>query len=436
MDTGSTKRCQYPSPQAMLHFINKLPIIKELHGLPRQFQLMFWGMLLSTIGASMTWPFLMIYVKARTQLPLTQVASLLTLNATTGIIAAFIAGPIIDRVGRKWVMVFSLVGNGLVYLALSQASTFPAFALLLALSGCFNPLYRVGGDAMLADLIPPAQRADTYALLRLSNNVGVALGPTIGGLLTTISYSVAFIGAAVGMISYGLLLAFFAIETLAHASHPQPGAEPAPGAKPARLDMLLGGYGHVLRDRHFLSFTLIFTLVQVCAVLMWVLMPVFAKENFGVPESRYGLIPTTNALMVVFLQVMITLRSKRFPTLAVMTVGALFYAFGVGSVALSTGFWGFWIAMVVMTLGELLLMPTSSTYVAGLAPPHMRGRYMSIYGLTWSIASGIAPVAGGYLSDTIGPAAIWYAGFAAGIIGAAGFTWLKYVSAKHPQEAF
>lgn len=432
MDTGGVKRRQYPSRQYMSNLFNQLPIIKELRGLPRQFQLMFWGMLLSTIGASMTWPFLMIYVKARTQLPLTQVASLLTINATTGLIAAFIAGPIIDRMGRKWVMVFSLVGNGLVYLALSQASTFPAFAVLLALSGCFNPLYRVGGDAMLADLIPPAQRADTYALLRLSNNVGVALGPTIGGLLTTISYSVAFIGAAVGMISYGLLLAFFAVETLVHAAAQKTETQ----ARPARLDMLLGGYGHVLRDRHFISFTIIFTLVQVCAVLMWVLMPVVAKENFGVVESRYGLIPTTNALMVVFLQVFVTLRSKRFPALAVLTVGALFYAFGVGSVAFSTGFWGFWIAMVVMTLGELLLMPTSSTYVAGLAPPDMRGRYMSIYGLTWSVASGIAPIAGGYLSDSIGPAAIWYAGLAAGLIGAAGFTWLKHTSARRAEQTF
>ena len=427
---GGAKRRQASTPKAMPQFLNKLPIVNLLAGYPRQFKLMFWGMLLSTTGASMTWPFLMIYVKARTQLPLTQVASLLTINAAMGLLAAFIAGPIIDRVGRKWVMVFSLVGNGLVYLALSQAGTFPAFAVLLALSGCFNPLYRVGGDAMLADLIPPEQRPDAYALLRLSNNVGVALGPTIGGLLTTISYSVAFIGAAVGMIGYGLLLTFFAVETLAARA-----GDPLQPGSPPKVAERMGGYGKVLGDRAFLSFTITFALVQVCAVLMWVLMPVYAKDNFNVPESRYGLIPTTNALMVVFLQVLVTLRAKRFPALRVMTVGALFYAVGVGSVALSGGFWGFWISMVVMTLGELLLMPTSSTYVAGLAPPDMRGRYMSIYGLTWGVASGIAPLAGGFLSDTIGPAAIWYAGLAAGLVAAAGFARLMRLKQSIPGQA-
>jgi MFS family permease len=73
---------------------------------------MFYGMLISTIGASMIWPFLMIYVRQRVNMPLTQAASLMTINAITGIIAAFFAGPITDRVGRKWVMIFSL-GHGL-----------------------------------------------------------------------------------------------------------------------------------------------------------------------------------------------------------------------------------------------------------------------------------------------------------------------------------
>jgi MFS family permease len=401
-------------------------MLKLLRQFPPQFRLMFWGMLLSTTGASMTWPFLMIYVKARTQLPLTQVASLLTLNAAAGLLAAFIAGPIIDRVGRKWVMVISLAGNGLAYLQLSQAGSFTAFAVLLALSGCFAPLYRVGGDAMLADLIPPERRPDAYALLRLSNNLGVALGPTIGGLLTTLSYAVAFIGAAVGMTGYGLLLAFFARETLPGRAASQDPPDAARPLQPPKAEPL-GGYAKVLGDRAFLSFTTTFALVQVCAVLMWVLMPVYAKDSFAVPESRYGLIPTTNALMVVFLQVWVTQRARRFPALRVMTVGALFYALGVGSVAWSGGFWGFWLSMVVMTFGELLLMPTSSTYVAGLAPPDMRGRYMSLYGLTWGVASGIAPLAGGYLSDTLGPAAIWYAGLAAGLLAVAGFMWLARV---------
>ena len=73
--------------------------------------------------------------------------------------------------------------------------------------------------------------------------------------------------------------------------------------------------------------------------------------------------------------------------------------------------------MVVMTIGELIIVPTSSTYIANLAPVDMRGRYMSFYALTWGVAAGIGPVFGGFLNDIIGPKAIWLGGAVAGGLG-------------------
>ncbi len=109
---------------------------------PRQFWLLFWGMLISAIGSSMIWPFLMIYVSGRLHLPMATIASLMTFNAVAGLIFSFVAGPATDRFGRKWIMVISLVGNGVVYLFLGRATTFPAFIILMSLGGAFNPLYR------------------------------------------------------------------------------------------------------------------------------------------------------------------------------------------------------------------------------------------------------------------------------------------------------
>ena len=124
-------------------------------------------------------------------------------------------------------------------------------------------------------------------------------------------------------------------------------------------------------------------------------------------------------------KVFVTRITKRYRPLPVMTMGTFFYTLGVGSVALGHSFIGFWISIVIMTIGELILMPTASSYVAGLAPPDMRGRYMSIAGLTWSAAAGIGPLMGGYLNDNIAPVATWYGGFAIGIIGILGFLLLS-----------
>lgn len=365
-----------------------------------QFWLMFVGMLISTVGSSMIWPFLMIYVSDRLHLPLTATASLMTVNAIVGLTMAFIAGPLVDRFGRKWVMVISLVGNGLVYFFLSRADSFSAFAVLMGLQGAFNPLYRIGSDAMMADLIPPEKRPEAYSLLRMSNNVGVAVGPAIGGFLASSSYTLAFYGAMTGLCTYGLLILLFARETLQQA-----GVEISAGVKER-----FGGYDRIFKDRGFISFNIAFTLTSICAMMIWSLLSVYSKENYGLPENLYGLIPTTNAVMVVLFQYIITRQTQRRRPLPVLALGSVFYTLGIGSITLAQGFWGFWTSMVIMTIGELIMVPTATTYVANLAPADMRGRYMSLYGLTWNVASGIGPVFGGFLNDNIGPPFIWLGG--------------------------
>jgi MFS family permease len=117
-----------------------------------------------------------------------------------------------------------------------------------------------------------------------------------------------------------------------------------------------------------------------------------------------------------------------------LALGTLFYALGVGSVALGRGFWGFWLSMVILSIGELILVPTATTYVASLAPTEMRGRYMGIYSLSWGIAFGIGPVLGGILNDNIGPTAIWVGGLLIGLVSAASF-YLLTPRVSEPVEA-
>jgi MFS family permease len=81
--------------------------------------------------------------------------------------------------------------------------------------------------------------------------------------------------------------------------------------------------------------------------------------------------------------------------------------------------------MVVLTIGEMIMVPTSTALTANLAPAEMRGRYMGLFGLTWSIAFGVGPVLGGYLNDAVAPAAIWHGGLAMGLAAALGFALLS-----------
>jgi MFS family permease len=393
---------------------------------PRQYWLMIVGIVLSTAGGSMIWPFLLIYASGKLNLPLSAAATLISINAGTGLAASFLAGWVADRFGRKLVMNFSLTVNGLAYFFLMNASTYPQFALLMVIIGLSNPLYQVGADAMLADMIPSEHRTDAYAINRIANNAAFALGPAVGGFLAARSYNLAFYGAAAGFLSYSLLLFFLARETLQKSGHP--------AAELAAEDVTQGGYEDVFRDGGYMAFVLTMGLGLIAPTMLWVLMPVYAKTNFGISEALYGWIPTTNALMCVFIQYPVTLLTRRYKALPVVAAGMLIYAVGVGSVALMSGFWGFWLSMVVLTFGELTLVPTASKYVADRAPAHLRGRYMSIYWFGWGLARTLAPLIGGALNDAIAPRAIWIGALTIGLTSVLGLTLLHRRDAAQVTE--
>ena len=382
---------------------------------PFQFWLMLMGLVISTTGTTMVWPFLTIYASEKLLLPLAAVTSLMTFNSVSGFVSSVIAGSLVDRFGRKGMMVIGLFGMAIVYLGYMPAREFWQFALLMLLSGSFNPLYRVGTDAIVADMIEPENRTQAYSLVRMGRNVGVALGPILGGLVLSRSYNIGFITASIALTFFGLLTIFFLKETL----------QRDPNRHHDSLRDQLRVISEALRNKAFSRMVGSFTLMEICATLMWVVLAVYIKQNYGIGEAQYSWIPTTNALMVIFLQVLITrLTHKHSPT-RVMPVGAAFYAVAMLLVALSGNFWGFLLAMIIMTFGELITAPTATAYVANLAPADQRGRYLGFFGLAWYVALSIGPMGAGFLSDNISIHAPWFAGAIVGVISVLSFLSLR-----------
>jgi len=171
---------------------------------------------------------------------------------------------------------------------------------MLLLMGAANPLYQVGSDAMLADLVPSEKRTNAYAIIRMVNNTGVAVGPAIGGFLASRSYTYAFLCAAVGMITYSLLLVFRARETYDWTYLATSKTE----------SEFLGGYGQVFHDRTYVVFSLLIGLGLITPSLLWTLFAIYTKLNFALPESLYGWLPRTNTLMCVFVQYFVTQISR------------------------------------------------------------------------------------------------------------------------------
>jgi MFS family permease len=398
---------------------------KTIAEYPFQFWILFCGRFIGSAGGSLVWPFLTIYLRQRLNLPLTTVGFLFAISSGVGLFSQAIWGPVVDRFGRKLAMVVGLLNEIMVMMGLALLGSLEAYAVLIALSGLIEPASRIGSNAMIADLVEADKRAGAYALLRMVQNLGVAMGPAVGGFLAATSYLLSFTTAAATASGVLLLTIFFIKETKPELPEAEEVYRPA------------GGYGYILRDLHFLAFCGASILLLMAYQPFMQLLPVYMKEGFGIAESGFGIIMATNGLMVVLFQFAVTKVTERYPDTYVMAAGAFFTGLGALAAALSNNLWLFLWAMIIMTIGELIWAPTSIAFVAKLAPIDMRGRYMGVYGVAGGIAWGIGPITSGYLYDNFAPVSVWYLALVLGMVCALAFGFIGKMAslARQPSLA-
>lgn len=388
---------------------------------PRQFWVLFGGTLVNSIGGGMVFPFLTLYLHQRLNISMTYVGIILMFWSLSSLVGQVVGGTLTDRLGRKKLMAVSLCASAGVMMTFGFADTFWLATMIVILAGVAGALYQPARDAMIADLIEPAKRPQAYGLIRVVANLGIAIGPAIGGFLAARSYLITFLGNA------GLTLIFFLI-TIFLIRETKPvftSSDPAHNAT--------GNFATVLRDYRFVAFCGAVALCTILAGQMMAVLPVYMKDHFGLGESFFGWVMTTNAAMVVLLQLPITRIVRNVPRLSLTAGGGLLYALGVFSVTFANAFPHFILAMIIYTFGEMILVPTSTAVTADFAPPEMRGRYMGMLGLTWSIGFGIGPTLGGLIGDHIGPTAIWWITAFSGV--AAAFVFLALARRKRSRAA-
>ncbi|MBN8620623.1 MAG: MFS transporter [Anaerolineae bacterium] len=375
---------------------------------PRGFWVLLVCFFVNRIGAALVWPYLALFMREQTGAPLSTVTALLSLQALASVLGTSAISVVMDRVGRKKPMLVGLVAFSAILLLMSGARGIEQWLVLIPLYGILQPVFYVGANAMVADLVQPDERTNAYAIVRTGSNLAIAVGAAIGGFVVAQSHLYSYQMTAVINVLLVIPVALLIRESL-------------PKGRVTQQETVRGGYGQIFRDRPFVLFIGVFTLLEIAAALVFNLMSVYTKENFGMPENEYGMLLGINATMVVLFQYGVTQVSRRAAPLVVLGVGALFYTMGLSGYALAQSFPHFALGMVVMTIGEMMVAPTSNGLVANMAPTDMRARYMGIYSLTYTMGTGVGPVVGGLLSGAFAPAAIWYGGAFTALLAAVGF---------------
>jgi MFS family permease len=118
--------------------------------------------------------------------------------------------------------------------------------------------------------------------------------------------------------------------------------------------------------------------------------------------------------MVVLMQLFFTRITAKWKPMLAIALGNLLYVVGFTMYGFVNTYFMFLLAMVIITIGEMIYAPKEQTLVANFAPVHMRGRYMAIRGFSWIIPTAIGPLGAGLIMDNLDPRILW---FVAGFIG-------------------
>ena len=346
---------------------------------------------------------------------MTSVGILFATFSISSLVGSVIGGALTDRLGRKHIVIFSLVATSLSSVMMGLVNSLELFAIVAAIVGLTN----IGGpahQAMVADLLPEKKRAQGYGILRVTMNLSMVIGPAIGGFLAAKSYLLLFITDAVISLVVAVLVFFLIPET-----KPQK----AEGEKEESVSQSFGGYIRVFRDYIFVAFMLISILMGMVYMNLNTTLGVFLRDSFDVSEAGYGSLLSLNAAMVVLLQFPITRKIEKKPPMLMMAAGMVLYAIGFVMYGFVSTTFFFALAMVILTFGEMFIAPVSQSLVAYFSPEDMRGRYMAVFGISGAIPFALGPLLAGLVMDNApDPRVLWYVVGTLGIIATIGFLWL------------
>lgn len=393
-------------------------MLKPYLALPRAIHVLCVGTFINRAGTFLI-PFLTLYLTSSLGLGSAFATQAMGVYGFGGLLASLTGGHLADRIGRRTVMLVSLLGAASILLFFGRLTS-PGSILAAVLAFSFlGEMYRPAASAMVADLSTPEQRPVAFSLMYLTINVGMTVSPIVGGLIAQRSYHWLFWGDALTSTTYAAILFVAVRETLPARRTGAPPAGDSAGTATGTTHPPIGAVvRRILGHRSFLLFCLATLLVNVTYMQSHTTLPLYMK-GLGLTPQQYGLVVSVNAFLVVCLQIPLTTVTGRLPREAMLVVSSLFMAAGFGLTGLATTPLLLAGTVVVWTIGELLQAPYLSTVVADLAPPELRGTYMGVLTLSFASALMVGAPLGGVVLERFGPGALWAASAGIAVAGAA-----------------
>lgn len=375
---------------------------RSINRLPKEVWILCGTTLMNRVG-TMALPFLIVYLTTSLGYSAAQAGFVLTIYGAAALVAAPFSGKLSDLIGPLRVMKLSLWFTGVILVLFPFAQSYPVIIAATIGWSMISESFRPAALSIISVAVEPEQRKLAFSANRLAVNLGMSIGPAVGGFLLLYSFSLIFWVNGTTSLIAGLVLTLLMVRDPIHHAPSESHQEPR---------MV------IFRDRRLLIFVGALLPIFITFFQIYSTLPYVCVHGLGLPSSMYGLFFTINTALIITLEVPLNIAMTHWPHRHSMALGGFLIGIGFGGMMFATGYWSVVITVVIWTFGEMILLPSSSAFVADIASPHQRGAYMGIYQMTGNAALAFSAWFGTKFLEMFGASALWGTVFVASTIAA------------------
>ena len=371
-------------------------------GLPRP----IWGLagvILVNRAGQMVMAFMVLYLTSELGHGVRFASLVLALFGAGSILGGLLGGVAVDRIGPKVTQALSLTLTGLGYITLAHLRHPVLICSAVTLVSTAEAALRPANASMISDYCRPLLRPRAFALSRLAGNLGIAIGPAVGGFLATIDYHYLFWADGVTCLLATTLLVGL------------------PAGKHREIDQTDAPVRSPLTDGPYLLVLLFACLFGVAFFQIFSTYPLYLKTECGLTERTFGLLLATNAVIIVVFEMPLVHSLERSTHLKTIALGAFLTCLGLSLTPVDPRVAILTLTVVVWTTGEMMILPLLTAFVANRASDRNRGAYLALYNTAFSVAYTGAPFIGTTLYGIVGPRPFWFSIAGFGIVLTLGF---------------
>ena len=378
-----------------------MKLFRQYRGLRREIYILAFGRMVTNLG-SMIWPVMTMILSQKLGLSASEIAYYFVGSGIIMLPANLLGGKLADRFNKKWIIVLCDTFSILLYLICALIPLGVGTILMFVLAGMFQSVEYPSYDALFADLSTTKDRERAYSLDYLGANLGLALSPTIAGLLFQNYLWLSFL-----ISGFAIALSTVLIAVLVRDVTPveDSGEEAAYQKKQEGVNVL-----QILRENPALLLYLLGgTLYSAAYGEYNFIMPLdMAAVHGDAGAVIFGTVSSLNCITVVLFTPIITKLFSAMRDTGKMLVARALVFTGYLVFLLLLGFTpGYYLAMLIFTWGEIFDVLSSGPYLSTRVPASHRGRINGIMSVAFMTVVSVVELAVGQIYDRAGSTWAW-----------------------------